>query len=1318
MLYFNPRRIRSAWRGSPVGAAICLVGLLLSSSAPAQTIWSDATGSWFTPGNWNNGVPNPASGTAFDARIDNGGTAQIFAPGASVRRITLGGLSGQSGNIVVDTGSLNVTENLHLGESGLATVTVKNGGQITSQFTRIGRFAGSGGTATISGNGSSWSTTADFLVGETGSGSLTINQGADVTVGGNFLVAGAAAAQGSSVSLSGVGSTLTVTTGLLRVGDFGNANFTVDSGATVTSRDVTIANSTGSNDTVTISGTGSTWTMSTLSMVGVSGKGTFTVAGGAVVNANDTATANSFNLGDDINGNGILVVTGAGTLFDSAHDVNVGRVSNGTLSLADSGTLRIGGGTRPLHLAVNAGSTGTINIGNGGASGILLASAIQIGAGSAAINFNNTDTLNFTIPITGAAAMSKTGTGTVSLSTPYTFTGSLTVNAGIFELRSNGSLANSLPITVNTGAMAQFLDATSTHAQTINNTGIINYGDSSVAATSTLNNNPSALSNIVLGSTRFVAHSNAQSATITNFGGILANQYGGSTAFAENSSAGSSTITNQPSPIQADNSRVGTTSFNGSATAANATIINNASGIASGGGGVTAFLDNTTAANATITNRGSLQSTAGAMGQTIFGGFTAGNALFTNEGGLANGGLGGAVTFALGDGGTAKFKNLSGTVAGAFGGTTTFAGIYGPESAGHANIDNLGATAAGARGGVTSFQGDSSAGFATVIARGAGLASAGTTGGDVNFINQASAASATFDIQIGTVAGALPGTMEFSDNSTAESSTITINGAPSSGFLPATLAIRNFASAGNATITVKGGGLHDATTNPGASVKFSNNANAGGSNFSVEGGTATGGLGGSVEFHDNASMGVSNFTVHAAAAVGDDGGGKVDLFNNSSAASATFTIEGAKNSSASTQTGGSVSFHDQATAGSATFNNMPATTALVSGGTIKFFDSSSAGAATLKNVAGAVQNGFGGLITFAGNSSAANSTIVSEAGAASSGVLFTQQSSAGNANIHIGSSSNASFSSSLVAFLDNADGGLATFIIDKDANFDISTLLRAGMTAGSIAGAGNFTLDNKGLTTGGTNTSTIVSGPITSTGGGLTKTGSGTLTLGNLTNFAGPINVNAGKVSITAPFTTGTIVTAGNNGILQMATSPSGNSTLSIPNVTVTGQGQIDITNNKLISKNDILGTWDGSKYTGITGLVQSGYHNGAWDGRGIITSIATAATTLGVARADDIGMVGKNFGGVTAGGNDVLVRYTFAGDADLDGKVGFSDLVRLAQNYNSTTIPAAIPGAPANFESDLAAAFASVPEPGAGLIVFASVAILARPRNRKKAKS
>src|SRR5205814_9036170 len=122
---------------------------------------------------------------------------------------------------------------------------------------------------------------------------------------------------------------------------------------------------------------------------------------------------------------------------------------------------------------------------------------------------------------------------------------------------------------------------------------------------------------------------------------------------------------------------------------------------------------------------------------------------------------------------------------------------------------------------------------------------------------------------------------------------------------------------------------------------------------------------------------------------------------------------------------------------------------------------------------------------------------------------------------------------------------------------------------------------------------------------------------------------------------------------------------------------------------------------------------------------------------------------GSTVDKTTVVARYTLAGDATLDGVVDFNDLVKLAQNYNTTvsavteswwnkgdftydgitdfndlvklaqnyntSLPSdPIPGASAAFEGDLAKAFATVPEPGTlSVLGIGGIALLGRRRRR-----
>jgi hypothetical protein len=75
------------------------------------------------------------------------------------------------------------------------------------------------------------------------------------------------------------------------------------------------------------------------------------------------------------------------------------------------------------------------------------------------------------------------------------------------------------------------------------------------------------------------------------------------------------------------------------------------------------------------------------------------------------------------------------------------------------------------------------------------------------------------------------------------------------------------------------------------------------------------------------------------------------------------------------------------------------------------------------------------------------------------------------------------------------------------------------------------------------------------------------------------------------------------------------------------------------------IGSWNGSAYTGVTGLIQSGRNGGAWNGSGIVSlSASKNFTTLGVAELN----------------GDVVVKFTYGGDANLDGKINIDDYVRI----------------------------------------------------------
>ena len=112
---------------------------------------------------------------------------------------------------------------------------------------------------------------------------------------------------------------------------------------------------------------------------------------------------------------------------------------------------------------------------------------------------------------------------------------------------------------------------------------------------------------------------------------------------------------------------------------------------------------------------------------------------------------------------------------------------------------------------------------------------------------------------------------------------------------------------------------------------------------------------------------------------------------------------------------------------------------------------------------------------------------------------------------------------------------------------------------------------------------------------------------------------------------------------------------------------QFDLADNDLIVDYDVAspaGTWNGSNsYTGLTGLIAAGRQQLGWNGNGIVSSAArvnSSVTTLGVAEASDALQLGLGqsgvFSGETVDSTAILIKYTYLGDLNLDGRDNIDD--------------------------------------------------------------
>jgi fibronectin-binding autotransporter adhesin len=537
-------------------ASACVTSAFVTSTS-AQTAWTDGTGDWFNAGNWSAGVPTVATP---QTTVSNGGTAQIAGAaanagtllvinGGSTVDLQAGGSLTASG-ITVDTngtlllsGSTAVTGPLTLDGGTLRSTlsgTLTNAVTIDAGFSAT--FAATGGqTLTLASTG-----LTSFL----GGAGTTVHFGSATDTGTVVLAptntaavpAGAGAVDGGTLKIGSVGGSDLIFTFQERL--------TVGSGTTAATLDLngfsTFAwNLTGTSaGTITNSGAATTLTTRTAA--------TSTFAG-VIQDGASGSGGMSVHVSSAVGGPGTLILTGAntytgGTTIDAFQTLQIGNggasgsivgnvVNNGTLAIDRSGTLllagnisgagafqQIGPGTTILSgTNTYTGNTavlgGTLQLGNGGASGSIIGDVVNNGT----LAINRSDTYTFGGVISGAGAFAQIGTGTTILTAANTYTCGTTISSGTLQL-GNGGSTGALVGSVTNNATFDIVNADTSGITAITNNGLLRFFNANTAGNAAITNDFS---------TQFSDASNAGNATITNNRGL---------SFLGTSSAGTATI--------------------------------------------------------------------------------------------------------------------------------------------------------------------------------------------------------------------------------------------------------------------------------------------------------------------------------------------------------------------------------------------------------------------------------------------------------------------------------------------------------------------------------------------------------------------------------------------------------------------------------------------------------------------------------------------------------------------------------------------------------------------------------------------------------
>jgi autotransporter-associated beta strand protein len=202
-----------------------------------------------------------------------------------------------------------------------------------------------------------------------------------------------------------------------------------------------------------------------------------------------------------------------------------------------------------------------------------------------------------------------------------------------------------------------------------------------------------------------------------------------------------------------------------------------------------------------------------------------------------------------------------------------------------------------------------------------------------------------------------------------------------------------------------------------------------------------------------------------------------------------------------------------------------------------------------------------------------------------------------------------------------------------------------------IGGLGSLTL-NGNILEGGTASS-------------VTKTGPTLLVLAGNNTFAGGLSVNAGTVQVATSGTVG-------GGPLAVSASTSvnvvagrGDNAIKVSGLSIAGGGTVDLHDNDII-------VGPGTATANVVTAIRNARNNGAWDQSGLTSTEArnnpNHNTTLGVLTGAEYSSAGGTgvFSGQSYSAADTLVKYTYYGDTDFNGKVNFDDYVRTDNGFNN----------------------------------------------------
>lgn len=436
--------------------------------------------------NGNIGVGGTSTGIATvdgtGSAWTNTGTLVVGQTGTGVLTVSnsgtvtdVDGYIGQNTNMtgsvtVTSGGTWTSTESLFVGYQGSGTLTISNGGQVSSQWGYIGEKSSGTGTVTVTGTGSLWNVTTSLIVGDSGTGTLTILNGGAVK-GASIKIG-----YGNKGTVVVTSSGSLISSANMTVGADSSGTLTISNGGKVSDVGAHIGDDYGGNGIVSVDGSGSTWTNSGDLYVGYGfgGTGTLTITnGGTVKDVNGIIGGSGGAIGS-------VTVDGTGSTWTNSGNLTVGSQAQGALIVSNSGTVS----AVKVTLGSSATGSGTVDLASGGVlatgqvvagsgtttllfdGGILRATAnsadfisgftgteVQLLSGGGTIDNNGSD-ITINAPFTGSGGLTFTGTATTTLTGTSTYSGDTTIDLGMVMLSGTAAAltqTNNLLVGINDG---------------------------------------------------------------------------------------------------------------------------------------------------------------------------------------------------------------------------------------------------------------------------------------------------------------------------------------------------------------------------------------------------------------------------------------------------------------------------------------------------------------------------------------------------------------------------------------------------------------------------------------------------------------------------------------------------------------------------------------------------------------------------------------------------------------------------------------------------------------------------------------------------